>query len=304
MLTLSLSVDITHQNVLLFASISQKYLHHSDVAVFIASATCSKVIFHADTSSLSSDIVFPVFSAIACNGLNQLFTNCNRSCHVSFHAALTCQKTNARLWNLSLLPPDISHNILIELITSSWATQNHNIVLVADASSAVSKGVFAASFCISENNFLPLSADQVSTFSSVLSSCILLALLTAIVPTEATARNQAVHAAAIFWKDLALSSANLETDCDIDAVFCVIILLAFDISLAIWDDILPALTFKSTNKVHMDDMGYFLPSKYFCKSASVHMFFLFLSSINFFGSSSQGIYDSNMLYWSNVSSHI
>lgn len=66
---LSLRVDITQLNVLLFASIRPKNCHHSDVAIFIASATSSKDIHHLSISCCNSDIDFHVLSAITFSGL-------------------------------------------------------------------------------------------------------------------------------------------------------------------------------------------------------------------------------------------
>jgi hypothetical protein len=147
--TLSFSVDITQENVVLFASIIPKNNHHSAVAFCIDCFTSSKDICHSDILSLNEAILSPVRSDISFNGLNQTFINCKRSWPVNLPAELTCQNTKARLCNFALLPQDISQSIIILFITSSCAIPNCNIVEVACTKSCDSKGVFAAAFCIS-----------------------------------------------------------------------------------------------------------------------------------------------------------
>jgi hypothetical protein len=93
---LSCKVDITQENVRLAFFIPLKNLQPSAVAPFIASSTILKDIFHFSISSRKSDIERPVFSLIACNGLNPTFTSCKRSPPVSFPALDICPNTRER----------------------------------------------------------------------------------------------------------------------------------------------------------------------------------------------------------------
>jgi len=180
MFKLSVIVLINQENVWLFFSIIPKKSPHSDVASSISFFTISKDICQSDILSRKSDIDSPVLSAIVFSGLNHRFMSCKRSHHVSFPADCICQNTSDIDCNLFAFHHAMFHNISRFFKTSSCATQNCNIVEVALVRSELSNGVFAHIAIISWNNFQPFSADHVSTSSSILKSCILLACSVAI----------------------------------------------------------------------------------------------------------------------------
>ena len=108
-----------------------------------AAATSSADIPPSLMRSRASAILSPVFLQISLSGLNPAFTNCRRSCPVSFPALDTCAKAKVKLSNRSLLPWDTSPSICRVGRRSSAAVPKASSVCDPFARSEVSNGVSA-----------------------------------------------------------------------------------------------------------------------------------------------------------------